>query len=375
MKLLFYTSITCFIQSEAFLPFSVKHSMVRNYPKTSNQSSSESTSTTQLHGWFKKLASGKANVGKVDNSKRIHIVDHIGSGSYGTVHEALFIDNDGDDDYKNSEFLVAKRAWTFQELRERDLKAGGSGDGDASDGSQGGTGVTMAGGTGVAVDTSTGTTSGTHSAQSRAGTRLEGLNRRKSLKEKAKRCKHYLNIEYHCLEKIQRELGSNVEGSPEKSANKKIVLDTYVPTLLGRYKDDMDGNEWLVFERVASLESNNIARSLKEVMNASMNPNANHIDEEACGVDDEDGPVQERHHMYTIQKELGMDDSATLEEALDATLKGLLEAVVDTHKYNIVHRDIKPDNLLIDGNNQVCSCGQSMWIRKFRHNAWTNNGT
>jgi len=335
--------------------------MVRNHPTTSNKASFQSTSTTQLHGWFKKLSSGKANVGKVDKSKRIHIVDHIGSGSYGTVHEALFIDNDGDDEYKNSEFIVAKRAWTFQELRERELKAGGGGDDDGSDVTQGGTGAAMAGGTGasmeggtgVAMDTGTGATTGTHSSQSKAGTSLEGLNRRKSLKEKAKRCKHYLNIEYHCLKKMQRELGSIGEGSSEKSADKAAVLESYVPTLLGRYKDDMDGNEWLVFERVTSLESNNIARSLKEVMNANMNPNANHIDKEACEVDDEEEHVQERHHMYTIQKELGMDDSATLEEALDKTLKGLLEAVVDTHKHNIVHRDIKPDNLLIDGNNQA----------------------
>jgi Serine/threonine protein kinase len=64
------------------------------------------------------------------------------------------------------------------------------------------------------------------------------------------------------------------------------------------------------------------------------------------------GGEHQRHHLYVVGKELGLDENATFEDVLDAVLIGLLKAIAGIHTLNIVHRDIKPENILIDGEEK-----------------------
>jgi serine/threonine protein kinase len=235
---------------------------------------------TGLHmSWFEGLVA--------KNSKKnfkpptfIKILDVIGSGSYGIVHEAKF-DDDSDDDSETSLF-IAKRAWTIDELRKKQIKTHGSSDTESTQ----------------VVD-------------------------EKALKGRAERCKYYLDVEQHCGEKI----------------SSSHTNETKVPRLLGKYKDSTDQHEWLLFELITrSKDDTRTARSLKAVMDLDW------IDQHRA---------DEHHHLYILQKELRMDDSATFEDTLDVILRGLLISIAGVHDINIAHRDIKPDNLLIDGENQV----------------------
>ena len=204
-----------------------------------------------------------------------------GSGSYGTVHFCKF-DDPSDINY------IAKRSWTLEELVSKQETKPSSDDLDA-------------------------------------------------LRNRAERCKYYIKVEEHCLEKIKKQ-------SSEPPSE--------LPKLIGRFVDNSESeHEWLVFEPVLSLEGDigdngrentfNVAKTLKDVMDLdwkdqheAQEENSNH------------------HHLFMIQKKMGLPESATFEDTLDVVMKQLLKVLVETHKMNIVHRDIKPENLLIDGHSQ-----------------------
>lgn len=102
-------------------------------------------------GWFDKGTKSPKN--KNETKKLIHVQEHIGSGSYGTVHLVSFQDDDG-------KKYVAKRAWTLNEIKARPASTHKEGDTKVAD--------------------------------------------PKALKGKAERCQYYLNVEQHCLDKIRQ---------------------------------------------------------------------------------------------------------------------------------------------------------------------------
>jgi serine/threonine protein kinase len=102
-------------------------------------------------GWFDKGTKSPKN--KNETKKLIHVQEHIGSGSYGTVHLVSFQDDDG-------KKYVAKRAWTLNEIKVRPASTHKEGDTKVAD--------------------------------------------PKALKGKAERCQYYLNVEQHCLDKIRQ---------------------------------------------------------------------------------------------------------------------------------------------------------------------------
>ncbi len=309
MKLLLLTT-ACISHLDAFTPNVDTNSYRYARPHPSIQTGGHfqhGRKSTELYGWFKKLTN-RSKGPQVDKTRRIHVNDLIGSGSYGTVYTAQF-----QDDEEGESLLVAKRAWTIRELRAKDkearkLKTGKTRQKTGTEETQKTEEFRRTG-----EFRKTGEyTAGTHcDTDLMGGTHLETKGKRGSMREKAKRCKHYLNIEQHCLEKMNSVSNNGA--------------DVKVPTLLGRFKDDKKGREWLVFDKISAIDELQIAPSLRSAM-----------DEHRKGKDQESP-----HHLYTIQKELGMSESATLEDALDATLLGMLHTVLDCHNQNIVHRDVK----------------------------------
>lgn len=264
-----------------------------------------------------------------NTNDQIVILDKIGSGSYGTVHYCQF------DEENSTNFYVAKRAWTFNELVDKQSEAQ-----DKSN-------------------------YGEEDKDAKIAKKKKDKDEQKKLKERAKRCQHYLTVEEHCLEKIKKanaKLDEDGSDSDSDSAgNKKQLL----PNCIGRFVDNTDGNEWLVFDLIVKKQTQNNDDSNPDTSTSMTTPpqaakslhNAMFLDWK-----DQHKPGDVRHHhLYMIQKALGMDKSdnddgeectTTFEDTLDVILKSLLEVLVATHEQNIVHRDVKPDNLLIDGNTQ-----------------------
>ena len=229
--------------------------------------------------WFQGLKPSKESKRPSETDKLICILDHIGSGSYGIVHQATFCDDQED------KVFIAKRAWTEDELRARPKKT--HSEDDPPDISE------------------------------------------KALKDRAARCRYYLDVEQHCLGKVT--------SLDEKN-------DVKVPKLVGKYKDNSDGHEWLLFQKIMrSKDDMRIARSLKSIMDLDW------IDQHEA----DRGMISERHHLYLIHKELGMGETATFEDTLDSIFKGLLKSIVGVHGMNLAHRDIKPDNILVTADNEV----------------------
>jgi serine/threonine protein kinase len=231
--------------------------------------------------WFNSLISKEDKQEISKQSKCIHILEKIGSGSYGTVHKATFSNNH---DTSDNKVFVAKRAWTLEELKKRPASTHREGDTPVLD--------------------------------------------EKTLQGRASRCKYYLDVEQHCLEKLTQADRKN---------------EVRVPRLVGKFKDDSEGNEWLLFESITKSKADEqIALSLKTVM--SLDWIEQHREDK--------GGEHQHHHLYLVGKELGLDEDATFEDVLDAVLIGLLKAIAGVHTLNVVHRDIKPENLLIDGEKK-----------------------
>ena len=227
----------------------------------------------------------------------IIILDKIGSGSYGIVHYCT-LNNETNDD--NSSYYVAKRAWTFSELKHM-----------------------------------------IHGKNEKELNKEE----QKQLHDKVKRCDYYLNVEQHCFHKI---MSNDINNNSHTSR---------LPQFMGRYKDNDDQHEWLVFELIkSSIPATNFTND-KEI-NGQSHPKAAKSLNHAMFLDWKDqhkAGNEEHHHLFMIEKELGLhsnDKVTTFEDTLDVMMKSLLEALVEIHKHNIVHRDVKPDNLLIDAKTK-----------------------
>ena len=276
--------------------------------------------------WFDRIVRGNTGTKKnQENEERyIEVLDVVGWGSYGIIHNAKFVNGDGNDDNDDSSILVAKRAWTLDELKEKPpaTTATTKDDGDIAD------------------------------IESTAS-QIDDEKENKMLKGRAERCRYYLDVEQHCGTKI----------SSSKSGGRRRKKDRTVlpPRLFGKYKDNSTDNpqEWLVFERITRSSRSMtvkeekkvdaekqivplVARSLKNVMDLDW------IDQHRI----DDGLENQHHHLYMIQKELQLPEESTFDDTLDSILKCLLDAIVVIHDFNIAHRDIKPDNILIDGQNE-----------------------
>jgi serine/threonine protein phosphatase PrpC/serine/threonine protein kinase len=229
------------------------------------------------------------NMGLIDNilasktpinkGSTLQVLDEIGSGTYGIVHLTSL--QQKDDVASSTMSCVAKRAWTLDELQQKNSDNNNN-NGEAK----------------ILSD--------------------------QDLKELSKRCNYYLDVERHCLQKLN-DLDSNSQ---------------YVPKLLGEYPNEKGRGDWLVFELVEGIINNDKpAKTLADILELDWI--------------DQHNKQQNHHHLYMLQKELGMKEDTTFEDVLDVTLLQLLRTVSHVNGANIVHRDIKPGNLLVTSGGFV----------------------
>ena len=141
-------------------------------------------------------------------------------------------------------------------------------------------------------------------------------------------------MERHCLHKL-------ASSSSDDDAVKK-----YVPNLVG-VNPDADSNEWLVFDVIGSDGTasastgplRTVAPTLEDI-----------LAEDWIDQHEQDGPadpITAHHHLYVLQRAFGMGDKSTFGDVLDNAILELLRAVSAVNSNDIVHRDVKPGNLLV----------------------------
>ena len=178
------------------------------------------------------------NMGLIDNilvtktlinkDSTLQVLDEIGRGTYGVVHLTKLQQKD-DDAASSIMSCVAKRAWTLDELREKNSDNNNN-NGEAK----------------ISSD--------------------------QDLKELSKRCNYYLDVERHCLQKLN-DVDSN---SP------------YVPKLLGEYPNEKGRGDWLVFELVEGIiNDDKPAKTLADILELDWI--------------DQHNKQQNHHHISTIR--------------------------------------------------------------------------
>lgn len=134
--------------------------------------------------------------------------------------------------------------------------------------------------------------------------------------EKAERCRYYLEVETYCLSKFNKNHENIV-------AFRGIAIDD-------------QGREWMLMDVVRkNLEENegttpqisSIAPSLQDIIEK-----------------DRKDPHND-HHLFYLSEELGVNGD--LAQTLDVVISNLLNALKATHEMGIVHRDVKPGNILV----------------------------
>lgn len=246
---------------------------------------SASTTETSLRMGLPDLswrASSRSGATGRSDGRGLEVGEEVGSGSYGTVHLCRLAGDDADDGAGaggEDAVKIAKRAWTEGELRALDRTGDSAGRG---------------------------------------------------ARERAERCRYYIDVERHCLEKLT--------ASDDEDAGK------YVPRLVG-VRTDGASRPWLVCDLVGpdgGSAGGRPARTLSDVLAEDR------IDRERARDDDEaDDPGAPRRRLRALRRAFGMDDGSTFGDALDTALVGLLRAVAVVNSHNIVHRDVKPQNLLV----------------------------
>jgi serine/threonine protein phosphatase PrpC/serine/threonine protein kinase len=132
--------------------------------------------------------------------------------------------------------------------------------------------------------------------------------------EREARCRHYFEVERHCYEKMEH-------------SNK-------TPNYVGTFMDDL-GRKWMTFGLLTIPGSEQAAPTLDDVITQQLKDQ--HL-------------TQEHHHLSMLASALGLPKESTFGNILDTVFKSLLEALSFVHSQGMVHRDVKPGNLICDAS-------------------------
>jgi serine/threonine protein phosphatase PrpC/serine/threonine protein kinase len=158
-------------------------------------------------------------------------------------------------------------------------------------------------------------------------TEEKGSKQSKEMKERAERCLYYWKVEQHCFDKLPTH--------PQLPPFLGTTKITKVDTIDGDKGKENDKNEWMVFGFVGEIreETPLAAPTLQDLMRMDVKKSA---------------PA--KHELQHITDALG---TTSYEETLDTILPSLLTVLDHVHKHKIVHRDVKPANLLIHDSNML----------------------
>ena len=134
--------------------------------------------------------------------------------------------------------------------------------------------------------------------------------------EREARCRHYFDVERHCFETMEH-------------SNK-------IPKYIGTFQDN-EGREWMTFELLTATGSDKAAPTLQDVI--SLEWKDQHLS-------------KDHHHLFMLGAALGLPEESTFGDVLDTLFTSLLEALSFIHSQGIVHRDVKPGNLLCDASTK-----------------------
>eukprot|EP00532_Pseudo-nitzschia_australis_P005703 CAMPEP_0168166416 /NCGR_PEP_ID=MMETSP0139_2-20121125/2014_1 /TAXON_ID=44445 /ORGANISM="Pseudo-nitzschia australis, Strain 10249 10 AB" /LENGTH=881 /DNA_ID=CAMNT_0008083609 /DNA_START=52 /DNA_END=2697 /DNA_ORIENTATION=- len=149
----------------------------------------------------------------------------------------------------------------------------------------------------------------------------------KDMKERAERCLYYWKkVEEHCFEKLAPHPQLPPFLGTTKQKIKMVASD-------GTKLEKNNGNDWMVFGFVGKIEDETPlpAPTLQDLMRLDVKES-----------------VLAKHELRHIADGLGTE---AYEETLDTMLPSLLTVLEHVHKHKIVHRDVKPANLLVHDRN------------------------
>ena len=140
----------------------------------------------------------------------------------------------------------------------------------------------------------------------------------RDLKERAERCEYYLSVERHCME--------------------KMAPHPQIPPYLGTF-EDAERRAWMAF-RATTGPDQKPAPTLQDVMNSDWKDQHRSVEDP-------------HHHLFVVQEALGLDAGASFGDVLLTLMESVLTVLAHVHSQGIVHRDVKPANLLLDAANRA----------------------
>lgn len=229
---------------------------------------------------------------------RVRIGSNVGSGSYGTVHLCQFLNKGNREDTVP---YIAKRAWTEVDLLRRSKLDNDDAEIDDIDNDLG-----------------------------------EKEKKKNRPREKAKRCEYYFHVEQHCFQK----LNSLFE---DQSGTQQTIQ---FPKYCGTYIDQEENHPWLVFDLISRRGQDEPALTLADAIKYDWSDQHESYSSNTKSHD----------HLFEIYQALNLSekheksnkDESKVNFTLDTVMESLLNLMTQMHSKNIVHRDVKPSNLLCD---------------------------
>jgi serine/threonine protein kinase len=151
--------------------------------------------------------------------------------------------------------------------------------------------------------------------------------------DREKRCRAYFDAETHCLGKLLPHPCLPKFCGIVQSTSSSTSTSTSSPS--GKHS-------WMLLEPIRD-NSNELARSLQSWLEQEQRDRRQQI----TAAMPTNGSSWRDHHPSCLAVALGLSPQACLTAVLDVIMRDTLAGLAHIHSHNIVHRDVKPGNLLV----------------------------